>query len=338
MKAAVYHDRHDVRVEEIPQVPAGPGDVRVNLKFCGVCGTDLHIYNGDGGAAEVPSGTVIGHEMSGIVVEVGSNVVGIQVGDRVVIDPNQPCGSCYYCHNGLAHFCEHMKGYGTTYPGGFAEYITVPACQVYHVPEGLSLQSASQTETLSCCVHGMDLANVRVGQNVFIIGAGPIGQMMIQLSAHAGAAHIIVSEPVAEKREKALQLGATAVVDPTREDVQAMLDKTCKNIDRVIECVGSEATMQQAIQSAGKECTVLLFGLTAPEREISLKPYQLFQRETTIVASFINPYTFDRALALLATGKVKMEDIITDLVPLDDINKVFEDTAYRKRGKILIEL
>lgn len=338
MKAAVYHKRHDVRVEDIPEVPVGPGDVKVNLEYCGVCGTDLHIYNGDGGAADVPSGTVIGHEMSGVVAEVGAEVRGIQVGDRVVADPNEPCGTCYFCHNGLAHFCEHMKGYGTTYPGGFAEYLTVPAGQVYHVPEGLSLQAASQTETLSCCVHGMDLADIKVGQSVFIIGAGPIGQMMIQLVAHAGASHIIVSEPIAEKREKALQLGATVVVDPTREDVQAVLGKTCENVDRVIECVGSQATMKQAIDCAGKKCTVLWFGLTAPDSEITIKPFQLFQRETTVVASFINPYTFDRALALLATGKVRMEEIITDVVPLDDINQVFEDASYRKRGKILIEI
>lgn len=338
MRAAVYYKRHDVRVEDVAVVPPGPDDVTVNLHYCGVCGTDLHIYNGDGGAGEVPPGTVIGHEMAGIVSQVGANVSKFAPGDRVSIDPNDPCGACYFCHNGQAHFCESMKGYGTSYNGGFAEYITVPGKQVFHIPDSLSLQAASQSETLSCCVHGIDLANIEVGQTVFVIGGGPIGQLMIQLASIAGASKVIVSEPVAEKRQKALALGATAVIDPMNDDIQAVLDRECYNVDRVIECVGSTVTMQQALQYAGKKCTVMLFGLTPPGAEMAIKPFQLFQRETTIVPSFINPYTFDRAIALLASGKLHMDEFITDIVPLEEINRVFEDDSFRKRGKILIEM
>lgn len=151
MRAAVYYKRHDLRVEDVPVLPAGPDDVVVSLHYCGVCGTDLHIYNGDGGAGDVPAGTVIGHEMAGIVTEIGPNVTEFAPGDRVSIDPNEPCGACYFCRNAQAHFCERRIGYGTFRNGGFAEYVTVPARQVYHIPDSLSLRAASQAETLSYC-------------------------------------------------------------------------------------------------------------------------------------------------------------------------------------------
>lgn len=338
MKAAVYFKKNDLRVMDVPMPEVGARDVLIAIKYCGVCGTDAHIYHGDGGAAPVPAGTIIGHEFSGVVEKVGAQVKSVQVGDRVSADPNEPCGECYFCKNGKAHFCENRKGYGTTQPGGFAEYVAVPEKQVYKLPDGLDFQAGSQCETVSCCVNGIDLCRLKPGQNVFVIGAGPIGLMMVQLAKMSGAGKIVVSELVPEKRALARKLGADAVIDPRAEDIGAALRRECENVDCVIEAAGTPATQRQAIECAGNACTVMLFGLVPPDTEIPLPTYRVFNRELTITSSFINPYTFSRAVRILGAGKVKLNDIITDVVPLSEINRVFTDESFRRRGKVLIKI
>ncbi|MDO4547610.1 MAG: zinc-dependent alcohol dehydrogenase family protein [Clostridia bacterium] len=337
MKAAVYFKKNDVRVVDVPTPECKPDEVRIKIKYCGVCGTDLHIYHGDGGATDVPEGTIIGHEFSGVVDKVGERVTKFKVGDRVSADPNDVCGECYFCKNGKAHFCTNMKGYGTTYPGGFAEYVCVPEKQVYHIPDYLDFKTASQSETLSCCINGIDLVNIKAGSNVLVIGAGPIGLMMIQLARSNGAGRIMVSELVEEKRELALKLGADVAVDPKNEDIKAAIDREFENVDCVIEAAGTPFTQAQAIELAGKTCTVMLFGLVPPDTEIKVKSFTIFNRELTITSSFINPYTFSRSIRLLANKRVLLDDIITDIIPLEEITRVFTDDSFRKRGKILID-
>lgn len=338
MKAAVYFGKHDLRLMEVPTPEPGPKDIRIRLVYCGVCGTDHHIYHGDGGAAPVPTGTIIGHEFSGIVDKVGSEVSGFKPGDRVSADPNEWCGECYYCRNAKAHFCVNMKGYGTTYPGGFAEYLCIPAKQVYQLPDGLDLKVGSQCETTSCCINGIDLCRIKPGANVLILGAGPIGLMMMQLARSCGAGHIIISELVEEKRALALALGANTAVDPVKSDLKEIIARECENLDCVIEAAGTQMTQAQAIQLAGKTCTVMLFGLAAPETEIPLKTFEVFNRELTITSSFINPYTFNRSIRMLGNRSLVLDDIISDIVPLSDIIDVFRDPGYRRRSKVLIQV
>ena len=338
MRAAVYYAANDLRVMDVPLPECGPRDVRIKLHYCGVCGTDHHIFHGDGGAVPVPAGTIIGHEFSGVVDAVGDGVTRFRPGNRVSADPNDWCGECYYCMNGKAHFCTNMKGYGTTYPGGFAEYIRVPEKQVYPLPDTLPLKIGSQSETTSCCVNGIDLCNLKAGANVLIIGAGPIGLMMLQLARSGGAGRIIVSEPIAEKRALALKLGADLAVDPVKEDLAAVLKKEFPNTDCVIEAAGTKGTQAAAIDLAGKTGTVMLFGLVAPDTTITIKPFEIFNRELKITSSFINPYTFGRAISLLNGRRVVLDEIITDVVPLEEIRKVFTDPYYRSRGKVLVRM
>lgn len=338
MKAAVYFGKNDVRIMEIARPEVGDEDVLVKVKYCGVCGTDLHIYHGDGGAMEVPPGTVIGHEISGVVEELGDKVKGLKRGDCVSINPNQSCGECYYCRNKMEHFCEKMIGYGTSVDGGFAEYVCAAQRQVYKLPEGLSLEEGCQCETLSCCVNGIDLCEIKAGDTVLVLGAGPIGLMMIQLAHNAGAGKVIVSELVREKRELAIELGADVAFDPREEKIEEVLKREAKNVDCVIEAVGSKVTQREAIEYAGKKSTVMLFGLVAPETEIAVKPYTIFNRELKIVASYINPYTFDRAMKLLGQKRVRMDEIITDILPLEELPCIFVEEKYRKRGKVIIKI
>ncbi len=337
MKAAVFHGKHDVRVEDVQELPIRDHDVRVAVAYCGVCGTDIHIYEGDPGATPVTPPNVLGHEMSGVVVATGALVTQIKPGDRVAVDPNEMCGQCFYCRNAMGHFCTHMTGYGTTARGGFAEYLTVPEKQVYKIPDSLPLAHAALSETVSCCVHGIDLCRIQAGQTVLIIGAGPIGLIMLQLARLCGAASIIMSEPTAQKRELALKLGADRVVDPLQENLSAVL-LAYPNVDCVIECVGSTRTMTQAVALAGRGATVMFFGLTPPGAELAIKPYEVFAKELHITASFINPYTFTRAISLLAEEKLNVRDIISLQLPLDGMLRVFEEPACRQGGKVLIAI
>ncbi|MGC4019943.1 MAG: zinc-dependent alcohol dehydrogenase family protein [Muricomes sp.] len=338
MKAAVYHGPQDLRVEEVPERALESNEVRIKVKYCGVCGTDIHIYNGDGGSSKVTPPLIPGHEFSGAVSEVGSAVQKFKEGDKVTADPNDMCGECYFCKNAMQHFCTNNIGVGTTVDGGFAEYVIMHEKQVYKVPDHLSYLEAAMAEPISCAIHGIDLCNIKAGDTVLVMGGGPIGISMLQLAKNAGAAKVILSEPVEEKRALALKLGADLTVNPIEEDVEKFLAENCKNVNVVIECVGNIHTQQDAIKFAGKGATVMFFGLAAPEENFPLKPDDIFKKELHVTSSFINPYTFERAIEVLASGKIDVESIITNIVPLDNIVDVMEKPEYRRSGKVMIEL
>ncbi|MCD7817539.1 MAG: zinc-dependent alcohol dehydrogenase family protein [Lachnospiraceae bacterium] len=338
MKAAVYHGPHDMRVEQVPDKKPAEDEVLIQVKYCGICGTDIHIYHGDGGSFEVNPPLIPGHEFSGVVVEVGSKVSKLSVGDRVSVDPNVMCGECYYCKNSMEHFCTNNIGIGTTVDGGFAEYAVAKASHVYKVPDTLDFVSAAMTEPVSCCVHGIDLCRIKPGNTVLVIGGGPIGIIMMQLAKYSGASKVIMSEPVAEKRELALKLGATAAVNPIEEDVDAFLAEYTENVDCVIECAGRTATQADAIRFAGKGATVMFFGLAGPDDAISLKPDDVFKKELHITSSFINPYTFSRAIQILDSGVLDVKSIIAQEIPLEVLPEALEDPSYRRTGKVMVKI
>lgn len=338
MKAAVFHGKNDIRVESVKVRKPGINEVAIKVEACGVCGTDLHIYEGAEGAAKCEPPTILGHEFSGVVYETGEGVKTLKPGDRVCVDPNNMCGGCYYCKIGKAHFCENMIGYGTTTHGGFAEFCTVHKKQVYKIGESLSFEEGAMAEPIACCIHGMDLIGVKQGDVVVIIGGGTIGLIMLQLVKLSGASTIIMIEPVESKRKTALKSGADIAINPFTQQVPEVLNSNgIKNADVVIECVGRKETMINAIEYAGKGGTAMLFGLTEPLCTIPFMPFELFKKEVTVKASFINPYTQDRAVSLLKSGRLNVKDLITDIITLDNINKVFGDNYYRSRGKIIIK-
>ena len=338
MKAAVFYNKADLRVEELAVPAALPGEVLVRVHACGICGTDVHIFHGDEGAAPTPRGTVLGHEFAGEVAAVGDGVTNCRVGDRVCVDPNKLCGQCRFCRGGVGHFCEDMIGIGTTVNGGFAEYVAVPESQVYVVRPDLPYAVAAMTEPVSCCLHGMDLCDVTCGSTVAVIGCGMIGLIMLQLAKLRGAAKIIAVEPVEVKRQQALALGADLVLDPAAGLEAQLAAHGIDQIDRVIECVGHPVTIAQAIAIAGKYSTVMMFGLTAPAQEVSIRPFEIFKKEITLKASFINPYTFPRALALLESGKLDVSSMVSTFAPLEELPEILRDPARRRDGKVIIEM
>ena len=338
MKAAVYHGPGDLRVEEVPVRKLKDNEVKIQVKYCGICGTDIHIFHGDGGCCDVTPPLVPGHEFSGVVAEVGAGVKAVKVGDRVTGDPNDMCGECYFCKNGMQHFCKNNIGIGTTVDGGFAEYVIMREKQVYKVSDDLSFIEAAMTEPISCCLHGIDLCNIKAGDTVLVMGGGPIGMIMMQLAKNAGASKVIMSEPVEEKREQALKLGATKTIDPLHEDVEDVLAEYCENVNVVIECVGNVHTQADAVRFAGKGATIMYFGLAAPEESFPIRPDDIFKKELHITSSYINPYSFERAIQILESGTVELESLITNVVPLDDIADVFTKPEYRRTGKVMIQI
>ena len=337
MKAAVFYKENDLRIEELPIPEPKAGEVLIKVKACGICGTDVHIFHGDEGAAATPAGTVLGHEFSGVVEKIGDGVSGISVGDKVCVDPNKLCNECYYCKSGIGHFCEHMIGIGTTVHGGFAEYCCVPQSQVYKVAEKTSFEKAAMSEPVACCLHGIDMCDIKVGETVMVIGGGMIGLIMLQLAKLSGAGKLVLLEPVAEKRVLGYKLGADLCIDPINEDVEAVLaEKNVGRISTVIECAGLPSTMKQAISLAGKKSTVMLFGLTRPNDEIPVKPFEIFKKEVVIKASFINPYTQRRAVDLIDSGKIDVSSMVYKKISLEELSAALMDGSLRSKGKLIV--
>ena len=336
MKAAVFYGKGQLRVTEVPTPVPKSGEVLVRVMACGICGTDVHIFHGDEGAAATPPGTVLGHEFAGAVTEVGSGVTDAAVGDRVCVDPNRMCGQCRFCRGAEGHFCTHMVGIGTTVNGGFAEYCAVPVSQIHRIADTTPFVDAAMAEPLSCCLHGMDLCAVRPADTVAVIGCGMIGLLMVQLAKLAGAARVIAVEPSETARAHAARLGADCCIDPTRSDPAAAVRRCgAERVTKVIECVGRPETMVQAVELADARATVMLFGLTAPAETIAIRPFALFKKELTIKSSYINPYTQQRAVDLIDGKRIDVHSMVTRTAPLTELPAILADPALR-RGKVLI--
>ena len=238
MKSAVFYGKHDLRVEESAKPTVGKRDVLINVKACGVCGTDVHIYEGDKGAADVTPPTHPGHEFAGVIEAVGCDVTGFKPGLCACIDPNHPCGCCEPCRDGINHYCEHMTGYGTTVNGGFAEYCSVDMQQVYKLGEHTSFEQGAMTEPVACCLHGIDMCNIKPGSTVVVIGGGMIGLLMMQLAKTWCNQSRFARALSRAKREVALKLGADLAIDSIREDVPRPPEQEgVGNVDVVIEIV-----------------------------------------------------------------------------------------------------
>lgn len=338
MKSAVFYGKHDLRVVDSAMPELGASDVMIRVKACGVCGTDVHIFEGDKGAADCTPPTILGHEFSGVVESVGSAVTDFRPGDRVCVDPNRYCGGCDYCRDGLAHYCQHMIGYGTTTNGGFAQFCGVNASQVYPLGETTSFEQGAMAEPVACCLHGVDMCGIEPGSNVVVIGGGIIGQIILQLARLSGAARAVMVEPVETKRLTAEKLGADLCLDPFAGDMKSALIKAgIRRVNAVIECAGLPSTIEQAIDLAGNKSVVMMFGLTKPDDTIAIKPFQFFQKEIELKASFINPYTQKRALELIDSGRLDVTSMALEPRGLDELAEILARPELRAQGKYIID-
>ena len=337
MRGARFYGKQDIRIEEFEFGAPAPDEVAIEVKYCGICGTDVHVYAGEGGSSEITIPVVPGHEFSGVVCGVGSEVSDFEIGDRVCVDPNDMCGYCEFCQSGRSAFCNNHVAICQTVDGGFAEKVKVRQKQVYKIND-LSFEEAAMIEPLSCCMNTFEVFNISLGDIYLIIGAGPIGLLTLQLAKIAGAAFIAVAELQPEKQEKARKLGADLVFNPQQDDLAALLqEKKVTNIDKIVECVGSTATQSYALEVAGKGCEVMFFGLTAPEAELKIKPFELFRKQVSVFSSFINPYTFKPAVDLAINKKLDLLTIMDRIIPLGELTAVLADPALRRKGKVLVD-
>lgn len=320
MLRAVFLAPYEIAVEEAPIPDPPTGEALVRVAACGICGTDLKINEGHylGRLPITP-----GHEFAGIIEAVGENVTGVSVGDRVAINPNLPCRRCEFCRLGKPHLCTDSQAIGVTRAGGFAQFCSVPLELLVPVPENLELRLAAFMEPVSCCLHGIDLAGIRPGDSVIVLGGGSIGLIMLQLARAAGATFIAVSEPREEKRRLALDLGATVAVTP-EEVVELARSLPGSGAQVVVECVGVTTAAQQALALVRPGGTVLLFGVCPPGEKVDLEPYEVFHREITIRGCYTNPFTDTRALSLLANGRVLVEPLITHTFSITQIAEGIE--------------
>lgn len=328
MKAAVLQGTKQIEVVEWEYPSPAPQEVVVKVKSCGICGTDQHIYHGHPGSAEVHPPVVLGHELAGEVVEVGTEVANLKKGDRVSIDPNIYCGTCQYCRSNRAHLCTHLQAVGVTRDGGMAEFCTVPAANCYKVPDHVSFEEAALVEPLGCVLHGFKKLHFSPLSNVLIIGGGFIGQLFLQLVKQQHVGTITVSEPAENKKEILYKLGADVVVHP--QDIGQL------EADIVIECVGRPESMELAVTSAAKGGQVLLFGVAAPETVISVSPFEIFSKELTIKGSFINPYTHEEAISLIAKKVVDVRSLISHRFTIEELPAAMAEFPALKVSKAII--
>lgn len=339
MIGAYFLGNQTIETRPLVLPETGKGQVLVRVAACGVCGTDVHIYHGGKGSADVTPPLILGHEFSGFVEKLGSGVDGLQVGQLVTVDPNIYCGKCRPCRQGKKQMCHHMRAVGVNMDGGFADYCLVPYSQCVPVPRDIDPELAAMAEPLACCLHGIDRAGIRPGENVLVIGGGTIGQIMLQLARIAGAAKVILSEPVETRRKLALDLGADAAIDPIREHLNTRLQEIlgCEGADVVIECVGNPLTSAQAIDAAARCGRVMLFGVPNPEAMLQTAMYPIFQKELTIMGSFVNPDTHSRAVALLASGQLNLKPLITHRFPVSGLEEAIRMQTSDTSIKVLVK-
>ena len=338
MKASRFLGNKTFAVADLPTPHAGPGELVLRNQVCGVCGTDVHIYHGEPGSADVNPPVVLGHEYSGEVVEVGEGVTGFAVGDHVTVDPNIYCGHCAYCQNGKKQLCPSMEAIGVTRDGGFAQYSRIPAAQAFKLEPTVPWEAAAMAEPLACCLHGIDLAGIQVGDKVCVVGGGAIGLLMVQLAKLSGASQIVLSEPNEKRRQVGLQLGANAALDPTRPDSQeAFAQVLGGGANVVIECVGNVPAVKSAFQFAGKGATVLLFSVPKVDATFDLPLFDVYKKELTIKGSFVNPDTHARAVALINSGKVDFGPIITHRFTLDQLPEAIAMQMSDASIKVVVE-
>ena len=335
MKAAVFYEPGVVKVQQWPDPEISGDEVLIRVMAAGVCGTDLHIFDGAKGASECCPPVVLGHEFAGVVEAVGPDVKYIKVGDHVTVDPNRGCGVCPACKSGNPHFCPDMFATGVGGDGGFAELAKAREEQVYALHPSVPFEQAAMCEPLACCLHGIDRAQIRTGDTVLVIGGGTIGLLMVQLAKMAGAGTIILSEPLEAKHDMGRLVGADHCINPMKTTPFELIEREgIRRIDVSIECVGRTNTMLDALKFVSRGGHVLFFGLTPPDAEIPLKPYDVFQRELTITSSFVNPHTQGRAVTLVDSGKLRLAELISDRLTLDEMNRAYEIRG--RNGKMMV--
>jgi L-iditol 2-dehydrogenase len=327
MRAAMYYANDDVRIVDLPKPRIGPGEILVKVRSSGICGSDVMEWY-----RKPKAPLVLGHEIAAEVVEIGSGEDRARVGDRVFVSHHVPCGKCRYCLAGHETVCDTLRTTNFD-PGGFAEFVRVPAINVKHgvfpLPKALSDDEAVLIEPLACVVRGQRLAGFRPGHTVVVIGSGVAGLLHIKLAKASGAAKIIATDIVEYRKSAARKAGADVVIDG-REDVPAKVRAANEGlpVEYVITCTGTPKAIVQGLASVDRGGTVLFFAPSEPTAKVEIPFNSLWREEVTLTSSYGgSPEDIQAAIELLDTHRIAVADLITHVLPLTDAGKGFRLVA-----------
>jgi D-arabinitol dehydrogenase (NADP+) len=320
VKAAVLEAVKKVAIRDVPEPLIGPRDVLVRAKACGICGTDVHIWEGD----FFPTFPLIpGHELAGEVVKIGAQVEDLKVGDRVMVDPTVTCEECHFCMINRQNHCLRWNAVGVTRDGGFGEYVRVPAKNCYRF-ERVSFGEAAFCEPLACVVFGQDRARIDIGSEVLILGAGPIGQLHLQASRANGAAAITVVDIVESKLQMAKDEGASEIVIADNA-LDARLRKIAPHgFDVVIDATGIAKVLGDSLKYVKNGGKYLVFGVCGPHDKVEISPFEIYRRDLEIIGSFAIRRTYDRAFKLMEHGAVDVKKLIFEAMPVEELPRGLE--------------
>lgn len=323
MRAAYYVGNKSFRVEDVKPRPPGPGEVQLSVAFCGICGSDMHVYHGDMDW-RVGDHRVIGHEMSGVVKAIGPNVSTIAEGDRVVARPVVSCGNCAACHRGYEHVCQNIRILGMDADGAFQEMFTAPAGNLHKIPETLSMRMAAMIEPLAVAVHCVNRGAVGEGDDVAVIGGGPIGLLVSLVARHAGG-NVILSEVNPFRLGIANAYGLTTV-NPREMDLKGVIADVTggKGADVVFEVSSTQAGVDAMTDVAAVRGRIVMVAIHTAKPQVDM--FRLFATELEIIGARVyEARDFDTAIDLLASGAIDCERMITGVSDLADIGKAFAD-------------
>ncbi|MFT8320276.1 MAG: zinc-dependent alcohol dehydrogenase family protein [Bacillus sp. (in: firmicutes)] len=336
MKALVLTGTEKMEIQNLPEQTLQNNEIKIKMKFAGICGTDKHLFKGLPGSAQANPPVILGHENSGVISELGPNVKsGLKVGDRVTIDPNIPCGFCSYCHDNKPQLCENMDAIGVTRDGGMAEYVNVPETNVYKIPDSLSFKEAAMAEPVSCMIHALKQVDIKTHHTVLIVGDGFLGQLFLQFLANSGVKKVDVSNRNPNKVEFLKKIGASTVLH--HDDLNELKDD--QKYDIVIECVGVTKTQENAVSSARRGGQVLMFGVANPDDMIQISAYDIFFNELTIKGAFINPHSMNEAIQVLSNKSLlDVEALLSHEFTLEEVPDFLAGNINEKVAKAVINL
>ena len=342
MKSAFFYGKEDIQIHEINIPNIKEDEILIKIRACGICGSDVRsYYKGVEGRYKIP--VILGHEVSGEVFKIGGEIDDFVVGDRVAVAPIYGCGKCSFCVSGQENLCKEVTIFGCTVDGAFAEYMKIPAQAIprgalVRIPDGLSDEEAALIEPFSCCLHGVLRANVRPGDTVLVIGAGPIGLAHMKLLRLLGASYIIASDVIDSRLEVAKKFGADMAINPQRKDSLTKIKELTesKGVDAVIVAVGNPEAITQGLKMVRRGGTVVLFGGCPPNTVVQVDPNFIHYSDITIVGSIdATMDEFHRAVSLVSAADTKT--FITHRFTLESIKDAMEISKSREALKAVIK-
>jgi 2-desacetyl-2-hydroxyethyl bacteriochlorophyllide A dehydrogenase len=328
MRAAIVESVGKVSVTTVPDPTPGPRDVVVRVAACGLCGTDLHILQGEF-APTLP--IIPGHEFAGEIVGLGTDVTELALGDLVAVDPSLYCHECHYCRIGRGNLCERWNAIGVSKPGGAAEYAVAPVANCVKLPEHIDVRDAALIEPLSCAVRGYDVLSSTLGAQVLIYGSGTMGLMMLELAKRTGAAGVDILDINPERLKTADRLGVSRSAGSADEL------ETVRGWDVVIDATGNAKAIQDGLGRVAKGGTFLQFGVADYATTAVIEPYKIYNQEITITGSMAVLHSYERAAALFATGVLDPSVFISDRMPLEQYPEALAKFKAGQGRKIVVE-